>query len=269
MNCDYVPIEPLRVLETRNGNGITKRPASAIKAGPGSITRVQVAGGNEAPANTYNEQDTTVPADVTAVSVTVTGVQSTGNDQFLTVWDCADTNPGSDGLEPDPPLASNVNLTNGDIRPNAVVTRVGTGSVTDFGIVEDKICVFARNETHLVVDVNGYFPEKADDNGHISLLTSAEAGAGHSADRRRVTPDDYAGGKPLANQIINVTGRGPPRRRRRRHPQPHRCRRGRLFHGVGLRGRQGRRDVGIEPDPPLGLIAQRGVGDHRGEPDRG
>jgi trimeric autotransporter adhesin len=79
-----------------------------------------------------------VAADAVAVALNVTAVGASG-DGFVTVFPC-----GSDR-----PTASNLNFTAGSITPNAVITQIGNGG---------NVCLFVSAATHLVVDVNGYFP---------------------------------------------------------------------------------------------------------------
>ena len=194
---EYKPIAPVRVYETRVAAGLI--PGTAVKPADNSVTKVKVVG--DIPG------DLNPPADADAVTVTVTGVESSANDNYLTVWDCTDAIGGTDGLEPDPPTASNLNLRVGDIRPNAVVSEVNG---------EGEICVYARNATHLLVDLTGYFPNGALTNGELTLLDAPT----RILETRLGAPQvNYAGGKPVAgqvvkapvpadsgNQILNITG---------------------------------------------------------------
>jgi hypothetical protein len=45
------------------------------------------------------------------------------------------------------PKASNVNYGPGDVVPNAVLAKIGTGG---------KVCIYTLAGTDIVVDVNGY-----------------------------------------------------------------------------------------------------------------
>lgn len=76
--------------------------------------------------------------DAAAVALNVTVTEPTGSG-FVTVYPCGSAQP----------LASNVNFTRDAVVPNAVIAKVGD---------DGKVCVFVSNDTHLVVDVNGYFP---------------------------------------------------------------------------------------------------------------
>ena len=49
----------------------------------------------------------------------------------------------------DIPTAANLNYGTGTTIPNSVIAKVGTGG---------EVCIYTSNTTHIVVDVNGYFP---------------------------------------------------------------------------------------------------------------
>lgn len=122
----FRPVLPARLLDTRSGG----QTIDAVGQGggavaPGSITEVQVTG------------RAGVPADATAavLNVTVTQAQAPG---FVTAFPCGST----------PPTASNLNFVQGSTVPNNVVAKIGTGG---------KVCLFAAEGTHLLVDVTGYF----------------------------------------------------------------------------------------------------------------
>ena len=71
-----------------------------------------------------------------AINVTVTGALGGG---FITVWPCGSPRP----------LSSNVNYAPGVTTANLVMPGVGTGG---------QVCFYSLAETHLVVDVTGFFP---------------------------------------------------------------------------------------------------------------
>ncbi|HWL43993.1 MAG TPA: hypothetical protein VNQ73_13715, partial [Ilumatobacter sp.] len=132
----YVPtgaglgtLVPARVLETRQGPN--DRTVDGLFQGDGRVT-----------ADGVVELTVTgrggVPAAASAVLLNVTAVFPDGPG-FVTVWPC-----GSDR-----PQASNVNYGPGDVAPNAVLAKVGTGG---------KVCLYTKAATDLVVDVNGYVP---------------------------------------------------------------------------------------------------------------
>ena len=79
-----------------------------------------------------------VPADADAVMLNVTAVGPVAAG-FLTVFPCGSPRP----------IASNVNYVAGDVVPNAVLAKVGTGG---------KVCIYTSQGTDVIVDVNGYVP---------------------------------------------------------------------------------------------------------------
>jgi alpha-tubulin suppressor-like RCC1 family protein len=121
----FVPLVPGRLMDTRNGATVDGR-GPVGRRGAGQITELDVAGRGG------------VSADGLAVvlNVTVTGATSGG---FVTVWPCGSPQPN----------ASSLNFDTGATIPNAVVTKIGTGG---------KVCMVSSGETHLIADVNGYFP---------------------------------------------------------------------------------------------------------------
>ncbi len=184
--CDFQPIAPKRILETRAFPYVTT-PPNAVRNPGNSVTSVKV-----------RDDNTNIPADIVAVSLTVTGVGSSGPFNWLTVWDCSDMSPGVEGVEPDPPFTSNVNLAPNDVRANTVISRIGTGTA------DDLVCIYSRNPTDLVVDLNGWFPASSAFSGELVLsntpvrvLDTRQTGGG-------VVQTNYAGGKPTGNQVIRV-----------------------------------------------------------------
>lgn len=123
---DYTPINPVRVLDTRNNIGVTKvGPISA-----GGTVKVTLAGSNG------------VPADATGATVNVTAVGPTANG-YLTVW--------PDGTQM--PATSNVNYGAG-----GVVANEATVAMTDGAI---DIHVNGRGTVSIVVDLVGYYTAAA------------------------------------------------------------------------------------------------------------
>jgi len=118
---------PARLLDSRVPGTTVDGQGSAIGVRPaGSVTEVQVAGRASIPGD----------ASAAVLNVTVTEPQGPG---YVTVYPC-----GSE-----PPTASNLNYVKGQSIPNAVVSKIG---------VDGKVCVFTQAATHLIVDVNGFFP---------------------------------------------------------------------------------------------------------------
>ncbi len=189
--CDFSPTTPTRVLETRAnaGEGVNAivhiNPASTIPADnngkpvEGQITKVKV----------KDITSPVVPDDAVAVALNVTGVDSTTSDNFITVWDCVDAVAADDDFEPDPPLASNLNLSTNDIRPNAVIAEAGA---------DDLICIYNRRPAHLIVDVTGFFSPQPTPQIQLDAPTRV------LETRFSVGQVNYQGGKPGAGHVIRV-----------------------------------------------------------------
>ena len=125
----FVAVAPARLLDSRvGGSTVDGLFVGGGMSGPGSVLQLQVAG---RPG---------VPGDVSAVVLNVTAVGATGAG-FVTVYPCGQA----------PPNSSSLNTTAGGTVPNAVTVKVGVGG---------KVCLFTSVgvSTHLLVDVNGYFP---------------------------------------------------------------------------------------------------------------
>jgi len=118
----YVPIVPVRILETRPPAQVGY---TGDKPAPGSVVRLHVVGQGAAPAS------------ATAVVLNVTGTEAT-TDGYVTVWPC----------DADQPTASNLNLTGGSTAPNLVMAKVG---------IAGDVCLYTQSGTHLVADLAGYW----------------------------------------------------------------------------------------------------------------
>ena len=123
----YVPVEPARVLDTRAGVGAGFGPVTA-----GGVVDLIVAGRAGVPES-----------GVTAVVLNVTAVGVSGPESFVTVYPSGTQRP----------LASNLNVVEGQVVPNAVVARLNNGRVSlynNLGFVE------------LIADVQGWFAAPSD-----------------------------------------------------------------------------------------------------------
>ncbi len=126
-DSSMVSLVPARLLDSRPGAPTIDGQFSGIGIRPaGSVTELVVTGRGG------------VPTDASAVvlNVTVTDTQGPG---FVTVWPCGSAMP----------TASNLNYQTGWTIPNAVIAKVGTGG---------KVCLYTMATTHLIADVNAYFP---------------------------------------------------------------------------------------------------------------
>lgn len=176
---EYVGISPVRAADTRTGVGVR-----AGVVGAGATLQVKVAG------------KYAVPANARAVSMNVTVTQPRGSG-YVTVFPCGQSRP----------TASNVNFTSAQTVPNAVVSGFGSGGL---------VCVFSSVATHLVVDVNGYFPTgsnytpirpvRAEDTRAVHLLF----GKLHSGSPHGVTVVGKGGvPKGAYAAVLNITVTGP------------------------------------------------------------
>ncbi len=123
-----------------------------------------------------------VPANATAVTLNVTATGSLGGG-FATVYPCGAPRPDT----------SNINFAAGSTVANAVTSKVGVGGA---------VCIYNDAATHLIVDVNGYFPPTA----NFGSLAPARL-----LDTRRTSPaasaEDVA--LMLINQLRASRGLGP------------------------------------------------------------
>ena len=127
----FSAVQPGRLLDTRTGGQTVDHQfeAQGIRSA-GSILELQIGGRGG------------VAADATSavLNVTVTGATGPG---YVTVWPCGQPQPN----------ASSLNFVTDSTVPNAVVSQVGAGG---------KVCLFvAESATHLLADVNGFFPAGA------------------------------------------------------------------------------------------------------------
>ena len=133
----YVPVTPMRVLDTRNGTG-----APQAKVGPAGTVTLPVRGLQTSP--------TPVPADATAVILNVTVTSITASTDVRAY-------PAGASI----PTASNLNATTGQTVPNLVTVAIGSnGAVT------------LRNSggsVHLIADIAGYYVPSTAGNGFAAL----------------------------------------------------------------------------------------------------
>lgn len=118
----YAPVAPARLLDTRNGTGVSAPGA----IGAGGVVTLQVAGRGNVPDG----------ASAAVLNLTETGATSAG---YLTVWP-------TDSLRP---IASNLNFTAGRTEANSVTVQLGP-----FGAVN---IYNSSKSTQIIADVTGYF----------------------------------------------------------------------------------------------------------------
>ena len=123
----FVSVVPARLLETRPGLSTVDGQFLGQGVVPASgIVELAVGGRAGVPAN----------ASAAVLNVTVVEPAAAG---FVTVFPCGSGVPNS----------SSVNFVAHATVANAVVSKLGT---------QGRVCLFTNSATHLVVDVNGYFP---------------------------------------------------------------------------------------------------------------
>jgi len=138
----FVPLQqPCRVVDTRWPNGTYGGPLLAANQTRNFALRNS---SNTNPAS-YPGACPSLPipsnADVQAYSLNVTVVPR-GTLQWLTVWP---TSPG------DPPFVSTLNSSDGRTKANAVIVPADTRDNNR------SISVFAKDNTDLIIDINGYY----------------------------------------------------------------------------------------------------------------
>jgi len=126
----FEPMVPSRLVDTREAFGATMLQAGVSK-------RIQLGGRNDIPAD----------AKAASANFTVTRTQGPG---VLTVWNCAAERP----------VVSTLNFGAGETVPNAATVPLdATGG----------ICVYSSANTHLVIDVNGFY--RAQGTGRFTAVT--------------------------------------------------------------------------------------------------
>lgn len=125
----YVPVNPARVLDTRDGTGVG---GTVAQIGPGGVVELGVTGAGGVPA-----------AGVTAVVLNVTVDRATSPESFVTLWPAGTSRP----------TASNLNFSPGPASTNLVIARVGAGG---------RVAVYNNlGATDVIADVAGWFAAPA------------------------------------------------------------------------------------------------------------
>jgi hypothetical protein len=127
----YTALDPARLLDTREGpvaDTVDDAHLGGGKSAGGNTVELQVAGRGG------------VPEDAMGVVLNVTATENEGPGH-VTAYPCGEERP----------LTSNLNYSVADdVRPNAAIARLSD---------DGKVCLYTFGAaTHLVVDVNGYFP---------------------------------------------------------------------------------------------------------------
>jgi hypothetical protein len=133
---DYTPYGPVRILDSRSGNGA---PEHAVAAD--GVVKLQVTGAGTA--------DDPIPDGITAVVMNVTVVSPTQNG-LLAVY----PDENSDGSAESLPGTSNLNFAASQTVPNLVTVPVGPNGVVD-------LYNHSAGSTQLLADVVGYYRQQA------------------------------------------------------------------------------------------------------------
>ncbi len=121
----YVPTQPVRLLDTREG---LKIGYSGAKPATGATVPVKVTGlGTPA-----------VPGDAKSVVISVTATDPAAQG-WVTVYPCGEAVPN----------ASTVNLFPGNVRANLAAAKIGANG---------SVCLFLSQSTNVIVDLEGYVP---------------------------------------------------------------------------------------------------------------
>jgi hypothetical protein len=129
-SADFTSLAPARLLDTRPGMST----ADGFYAGSG-----QVQAGSVIALTVAGRAGVGADAEAVVLNVTVVNPSAAG---FVTVYPCGGGIPNS----------SSVNFAAGSTVPNAVVAQVGAAG---------QVCLYSNVSTHVLADVNGYFPATA------------------------------------------------------------------------------------------------------------
>ena len=179
----YVPVDPVRLLDTRSGLG-----AAAGPVGAADVRDLQVVDGVR------------VPADATAVVLNVTATAATARSTDVRVY----PTPAADDA---PPTVSTLNLGAGETVANLVTVAVGAG-----GRVRLRN---ALGSTHLVADLAGYSTGSGTGSSLVTgspdriLDTRRTGGPLRAGEVRRLQVVGTAGVPAGTTAVVlNVTGAG-------------------------------------------------------------
>ncbi|MCU1389385.1 MAG: multifunctional nuclease/2,3-cyclic-nucleotide, partial [Ilumatobacteraceae bacterium] len=172
----YTAVGPDRVFDTRAGES----PAAVVP-----VAKTKVGGTNVLEVKVIDLPGLVPASGATAVSLNVTAVNAT-QDGFVTVYPC--------GARKE---VSSLNVTNGRIVANAVVTPISaTGTV----------CFYSQFDVDLVVDVNGYYTARSSFTS-VSPDRVFDTRAGQSPGALRTVAKTQVGGATVLEvQVTNLPG---------------------------------------------------------------
>ncbi len=122
----FTPVDPVRVLDTRDGTGVAGQHPGPL--GAGQVTQLHIAGVGGVPET---------GAGAVVLNLTATEAPGPG---YVTAYPCGEARP----------LASNLNFTKGVDVANLVTVKVGDGG---------NVCFFAAAQVQLVADLSGWYAD--------------------------------------------------------------------------------------------------------------
>ena len=122
----FFPLDPVRVLDTRDGTGVEGQHPGPI--GAGQVTKLHITGVGGVPET---------GAGAVVLNVTATEAPGAG---YITTYPCGDARP----------VASNVNFTKGVAVPNQVTAKIG---------MNGDVCFYANAQVQIVADLSGYYAD--------------------------------------------------------------------------------------------------------------
>ena len=172
----FTPLDPTRVLDTRDGTGVAGQHIGPL--GEGQVTKLHMAGVAGVPET---------GAGAVVLNVTATDAPDAG---FVVAYPCGVPRPN----------ASSLNFARGVDTPNQVTVKIGTNG---------DVCLFAAKETQLIADVSGYY---ADDFASVPGYRYHEVDPTRLLDTRDGTGlmNGRTPGALAANEVLalDVTGVG-------------------------------------------------------------
>ncbi|MDQ1250497.1 MAG: hypothetical protein QG597_4876 [Actinomycetota bacterium] len=175
----FTPRSPVRIADTRPGQPVAF-PAAKVPVPALGVLQVPVAGANS------------VPADAKAVVLNITATQPVGGGH-LRVYPCGQPLPNASTLNYGPGAS---------VANSAVVAPGSTG----------KVCIYTPTQTHMIVDVTGYFPAGSPF-APLTPLRAADTRSGHALQGgwQLLVPIGGYYGVPTnaAAVVVNVTATRP------------------------------------------------------------
>jgi hypothetical protein len=120
----FTPLDPVRVLDTRDGTGVADQQLGPF--GIGQVTTLRIAGVGGVPAT---------GAGAVVLNVTATDAPGPG---YITTYPCGEARP----------YASSLNFTHGVAVANLVTTKVSD---------QGTVCFFANSAVQIVADLSGWY----------------------------------------------------------------------------------------------------------------